>query len=77
MVQPRAAHRLGRRIVLIPSENARHLEELPPEIRDQLTIHLVSHMDEVVPLVLERMPEPRSSEPPSRLAAEPPPPTAH
>lgn len=54
-----AAHRLGCKAVLIPAENARHLEELPLEIREQLSLHLVNHMDEVVPLALLRMPEPR------------------
>ncbi len=53
-----AAHRQGRKAVLIPSENARHLEEVPAEVREQLSIHLVSHMDEVVQLALTRMPEP-------------------
>ncbi len=53
-----AAHRLGCRTVLIPSENARHLEEIPSEIREQMTIHLVHHMDDVIELALTRMPEP-------------------
>jgi len=53
-----AAHRHGRKAVLIPSENARHLEEVPAEVREQLSIHLVSHMDEVIQLALTRMPEP-------------------
>jgi ATP-dependent Lon protease len=52
-----AAHRIGRKVVLIPKENARHLEDIPAEVKDSLTIHLVSHMDEVIPLVLTRMPE--------------------
>ncbi|MBI4911836.1 MAG: endopeptidase La [Acidobacteria bacterium] len=54
-----AAHRLGRKAVLIPAENARHLEEVPAEVREQLGIHLVGHMDEVIPLALTRRPEPR------------------
>ena len=54
-----AAHRLGRKAVLIPAENARHLEEVPAEVREQMSIHLVSHMDEVIHLALTRMPEPR------------------
>ena len=53
-----AAHRLGRKSVLIPAENARHLEEIPAEVREQLSIHLVSHMDEVIQLALMRMPIP-------------------
>jgi ATP-dependent Lon protease len=53
-----AAHRQGRKAVLIPAENERHLEDVPAEIREQLSIHLVSHMDEVIQLALTRMPEP-------------------
>ena len=53
-----AAHRLGRKAVLIPAENARHLDEIPAEVREQLSIHLVSHMDEVIQLALLRMPVP-------------------
>jgi ATP-dependent Lon protease len=53
-----AAHRLQRKAVLIPAENARHLEDVPAEVREQLSIHLVSHMDEVIPLALTRLPEP-------------------
>lgn len=57
-----AAHRHGRTAVLIPSENARHLEEVPAEVREQLSIHLVSHMDEVIQLALTRMPQPLGPE---------------
>jgi ATP-dependent Lon protease len=53
-----AAHRMGCTTVLIPLENARHLEELPLEVREQLTIHLVAHMDEVIRLALVRPPVP-------------------
>ena len=53
-----AAHRMGCKAVLIPSENARHLEEVPAEVREQLSIHLVSHMDEVIQLALVRPPVP-------------------
>ena len=67
-----AAHRLGRKAVLIPAENARHLEEVPAEVREQLGIHLVSHMDEVIQLALTRMPEPLAKIP-SAPAMEAPP----
>jgi len=52
-----AAHRLGRKVILIPRENARHLEDIPEEVRDSLTIHLVSQMDEVIPLALTKLPQ--------------------
>ena len=57
-----AAHRQGCKAVLIPAENARHLEEIPAEVREQLSIHLVSHMDEVIQLALTRSPEPLQPE---------------
>jgi ATP-dependent Lon protease len=51
-----AAHRMGCRAVLIPAENARHLEEVPEEVRRELLIRTVHTLDEVLPLALERMP---------------------
>jgi len=62
-----AAHRMQRKAVLIPAENARHLEDVPAEVREQLAIHLVAHMDEVIPLALLRLPEPL----PPKAAEEP------
>ena len=67
-----AAHRHGRKAVLIPSENARHLEDVPAEVREQLSIHLVSHMDEVIQLALTRMPEPLGPEPAVASTPNPP-----
>jgi ATP-dependent Lon protease len=49
-----AAHRMGCKAVIIPADNARHLEEVPAEVREQLQIHLVNHMDEVLALALLR-----------------------
>ena len=43
-----AAGRGGIRIVLIPKENEKDLAEIPKEITAGLTIHPVSHMDEVL-----------------------------
>ncbi|HET6330756.1 MAG TPA: endopeptidase La [Holophagaceae bacterium] len=65
-----AAHRLGRKAVLVPAENARNLEDVPAEVRELLSIHLVSHMDEVIPLALTRMPQPRTAE--GQPAPQPP-----
>ena len=67
-----AAHRHGRKAVLIPAENARHLEDVPAEVREQLSIHLVSHMDEVIQLALTRMPEPLGPEPSPPQPTPPP-----
>ena len=57
--------------MLIPSENARHLEEVPAEVREQLSIHLVSHMDEVIQLALTRTPEPLGPETSAPIAPLP------
>jgi len=48
-----AAHRAGIRIVLIPERNARDLEEVPAEIRNDLDIRLIRRMDQILPHVLE------------------------
>jgi len=42
-----AAHRLGKKTVLIPKENVRDIDELPTTVRETLTIIPVSNMDEV------------------------------
>ena len=47
------AHRAGLTTVLIPRENVKDLEDIPPEVRDELTIHPVVHMDEVARIVLD------------------------
>ncbi|MEE8244054.1 MAG: endopeptidase La, partial [Pseudomonadales bacterium] len=57
-----AAHRGGVRHVIIPSENERDLKEIPDNVKDNLTIHPVKWMDQVLELALERMPEPRSQD---------------
>jgi ATP-dependent Lon protease len=43
-----AAHRAGLATVLIPKENVRDLELMPPHVRDELQIIPVSTMDEVL-----------------------------
>ncbi|MFO0676019.1 MAG: endopeptidase La [Polyangiaceae bacterium] len=48
-----AAHRAGMREVLVPARNERDVEEVPKDILAQLKIHLVKHVSEVLPLVLE------------------------
>ncbi|MFO7180488.1 MAG: endopeptidase La, partial [Pseudomonadota bacterium] len=47
-----AAHRAGVREVLIPERNRRDYSEVPEEIRNDLIVHFVSRLDEVLPLVL-------------------------
>jgi ATP-dependent Lon protease len=48
-----AAHRAGIRSILLPARNERDLDELPKDVRNELTVHLIKRVDEVLPLVLE------------------------
>ncbi len=53
-----AAHRAGITEVLLPKRNERDLEDVPADVRSNLTIHLVSRVEEILPLVLEPPTEP-------------------
>jgi ATP-dependent Lon protease len=73
-----AAHRAGIKEVLVPARNERDLEDIPKDIRDQMKIHLVKRVDEVLPLVLEP-PNPSATPPGSDQgspSSSPPPPPA-
>src|SRR3954454_13745272 len=49
-----AARRLGIREVILPKQNAKNVnEDLTPELRKDLTLHLVSTIDEVLALALQ------------------------
>ena len=48
-----AAHRAGLTDVLLPARNEPDLDEVPAEVRDTLTVHLVSDAAEVLALALE------------------------
>jgi ATP-dependent Lon protease len=48
-----AAFRAGIAEVAVPRENEKDLEEIPEEVRGTMTFHLVAHMDELLPLVLD------------------------
>ena len=47
-----AAHRAGIKEVLVPARNERDLDDLPKDVRDQLKIHLIKRIDQILPLVL-------------------------
>jgi ATP-dependent Lon protease len=49
-----AAHRAGIETVLIPKENVRDLDLLPPHVKDEMEIVPVAHMDEVLERALVR-----------------------
>jgi ATP-dependent Lon protease len=49
-----AARRLGIREVILPKQNAKNVnEDLTPELRKDLVVHLVSTIDEVLALALQ------------------------
>ena len=53
-----AAHRGGIKTVLIPESNVKDLVEIPDNIKNNLQIHPVKWIDQVLELALERMPHP-------------------
>jgi ATP-dependent Lon protease len=64
-----AAHRAGIRLVVLPARNERDLEEVPEEIRHDLELKLVRHVDEVLEQMLEHLPSDRRR--PTRPAGDP------
>ena len=54
-----AAHRGGIKHVVIPAENEKDLKEIPDNVKENLEIHAVKWMDDVLEIALERLPEPR------------------
>ena len=52
-----AARRGGIETVIIPHENERDLQEVPDNIKENLTIRPVKWIDEVLSIALERLPE--------------------
>lgn len=48
-----AAHRAGLREVVLPERNAPDLDEIPDEVREALTIHLVGEVADALDLALE------------------------
>ncbi len=57
-----AALRGGIRLVLIPTENQKDLQEIPDNIKDNLTIKTVRWIEEVFEFALQRMPIPLEEE---------------
>ena len=47
-----AAHRAGLRIVILPKENEKDLEDIPADVRSEMTFECVSNVDEVFKLAL-------------------------
>ncbi|WP_158770827.1 endopeptidase La [Paraglaciecola sp. L1A13] len=61
-----AAHRGGIKTVIIPKENERDLQEIPDNVKQDLSIHPVRWIDEVLELALQENPERFSLEKPSK-----------
>src|SRR5512145_2526779 len=53
-----AAHRAGIKNIVLPKENEKDLQDIPPEILESLRVNLVETMDEVLQVALERVPVP-------------------
>ncbi|MAZ65680.1 MAG: endopeptidase La [Kangiellaceae bacterium] len=53
-----AAHRGGIKTVLIPGENERDLVDIPDNVKDDLDIHVVKWIDEVLEVALTETPKP-------------------
>ncbi|WP_047538233.1 endopeptidase La [Methylotenera versatilis] len=53
-----AAHRGGIKTVLIPESNVKDLVEIPENIKNQLVIHPVKWIDQVLEFALESLPQP-------------------
>jgi ATP-dependent Lon protease len=49
-----AAHRHGVREVILPRDNEKDLPDIPENVRNDMKLHFVSSMDEVLKLALER-----------------------
>ena len=49
-----AAHRHGIRVAILPADNEKDLQDIPENIRNDMKLHFVSSMDEVLKLALER-----------------------
>ena len=51
-----AAHRAGVTAVIIPKDNEKDLSEVPADVLEELQVHPVETMDEVLRIALERLP---------------------
>src|SRR5205085_4392207 len=63
-----AAHRAGIRTVILPKDNQKDLADIPVNIKDEFTVHLVENMDEVLKVALTYAPTPILEETPAGIA---------
>ncbi|MBA3335633.1 MAG: endopeptidase La [Pyrinomonadaceae bacterium] len=52
-----AAHRFGLRTIILSKDNEKDLTDIPEEVREDLTIHTVETIDEVLQISLEEKPK--------------------
>lgn len=62
-----AAHRGGIKTVLIPEENAKDLQDIPANVKNQLEIVPVKWIDQVLEVALESKPQPLAEEEPPKV----------
>ena len=73
-----AAHRAGIREAVMPKDNEKDYDELPQLIKDEMKLHFVSEMDDVLRLALEgRLPKLEEDVPDALSATMPPPKVMH
>jgi ATP-dependent Lon protease len=48
-----AAHRAGLKEVILPKRNERDLDDVPKEVRDEMTFHVADTIDQVLAFALE------------------------
>ena len=73
-----AAYRAGIREVILPDENEKDIEEIPDDVRDEMSFHFVGHMDEVLARALVRGLDTEVSPPPEEAPSRADtPPVAH
>ncbi|MBP7377792.1 MAG: endopeptidase La [Pyrinomonadaceae bacterium] len=65
-----AAHRFGLRTIIMSKENEKDLVDVPEEVRDELTIHTVDMIDEVLNIALVQTDVPEKIETPQLWNAD-------
>jgi len=65
-----AAHRQGIAEVILPKDNEKDLPDIPETVRNEMKLHFVSSMDEVLKLALERELQPLPLTPAVAAATE-------
>ncbi len=72
-----AAHRAGIREAVMPKDNERDFAELPQLIKDEMKLHFVSEMDDVLKIALEGALPKLGEDTPEVLSKTMPPPAIH